>query len=303
MSGKYGIMVHYLSHIANAEGKKELSVEEMADRFDVKSFADSIEKMGASWVIFPIGQNTGYYWSENPFIEERIQGRCTKRDLIFDLADELYNRGIKLIAYLPVEVDFQEEDIRKAFRWNESPDRKEFMKIWTSVVRYYAEKLGKRLNGWWFDGAYDAAEKDFTVTKDWNNKRFVKSEWFDAAKAGNSDAVISMNTGADIMGYVFEEEEYLGGEVNDLTHFPWDYESMDKQWHALTYLDCFWMLAEGNTMPEPRFTDDELCGYVMECLNKKGAVTLNIGIDENGILAYKTVEQICRLKSFLKSNS
>lgn len=299
MSGKYGIMVHYLTHIAGADGKKRLSAEEMANGFDVKGFADSVEKMGASWVIFPFGQNTGYYWSENPVIEERIPGRCTKRDLIFELADELHNRGIRFIAYLPVEVDFQEEDIRKAFRWNESEDRKEFMEIWTAVVRYYAEKLGKRQNGWWFDGAYDAAEKDFTITKDWNNKRFDRDEWFAATKAGNPDAIIGMNTGANIMGCVFEEEEYLPGEVNDLTKLPWDYESRDKQWHALTYLDCFWMLSEGNTMPEPRFTNEELYDYVKECTDKKGAVTLNIGIDENGNLAYKTVEQICGLKKLL----
>ena len=302
MSGHYGIMVHFLSHIGAREGNKKLSPDAMADTFDVKKFADEAEKMGASWVIFPFGQNTGFYWSKNPYLEERVPNCCSRRDLIMELADELISRNMRFIAYLPTEMDAQNEVMRAAFAWDESSDKKEFMRRYIPVVRYYAEKFGKKISGWWFDGCYTASEKCFLRTRDWSNERFDKKLWFEAAKAGNLDAAIAMCNGANHMSCVFwEEEEYLPGEVNDLTHVPWEYDSEEKQWHALTWLDCSWMLPEGEKMPEPKYSDEELFGYVKACLEKRGAVTLNIGIYEDGTLAEKTVEQVLRMKHVLKN--
>ena len=63
--GPFGIMVHYLSCISDREGNR-IDFNEMANKFDVPAFMDNLEKMGAKWLIFPFGQNTGYYWSENP---------------------------------------------------------------------------------------------------------------------------------------------------------------------------------------------------------------------------------------------
>lgn len=300
MSGKYGIMVHFLSHIRAKEGEKKLSPNEMADNFDVVKFVDEAEEMGAGWVIFPIGQNTGIYWSENPFLEERMPGCCTKRDLIMELADELAARNIRLIAYLPTEMDAQGDKMREAFAWDLSADKQEYMRRYIPVVRYYAEKFGERVSGWWFDGCYNAIEKSFLRTHDWSNERFDKELWFEAAKAGNKDAVIAMCTGSNHMRCVFwDDEEYLPGEASDLTHYPWDYDSEEKQWHVLTWLDCFWMCLEGNEMPDPKYSDKELFSYVKACLEKKGAVTLNIGIYEDGSLAEKTKKQLSRMKDVI----
>lgn len=300
MSGKYGVMVHYLPQIGGVGGEKKLSPEEMANTFDVKAFADSIEKTGASWLIFPFGQNSGYYWSENPYIEERIPGRCSKRDLVLEIANEITSRGIRFMAYIPTEMDFQSEEMRNAFLWDKSPEKKEFMEIWYNVIEYYAKKLGDKLSGWWFDGCYVASEKDFARTKDWTNERFDRERWFAAAKAGNPNAAVAMGTGANLMQCVFEEEEYLPGEVNDIVYYPWDYDSTDKQWHVLTYLDCPWMLEAGKIMPDPRFSDKELYDYVKKCIDKKGAVTLNMGIFEDGTIPEKTLKQVCILRD-LKS--
>lgn len=302
MSGKYGVMVHYLPTTGCALGEKKLSPEEMADTFNVKAFADDIEKTGASWLIFPFGQNSGYYWSENPYIEDRIPHRCTKRDLMVEIADEITSRGIRLIAYIPAEMDFQAEDMRSAFLWDKSSGKEEFMEIWMNVITYYAKKLGRKLSGWWFDGCYNASEKSFARTKDWTNDRFDREKWFAAAKAGNPDAVVAMCTGANIMKWVFDEEEYLPGEANELVHYPWDYNSTDKQWHVLTFLDCFWSLEAGQLMPDLRFSNKELYNYVRKCTDKKGAVTLNMGIFEDGTIPEKTLNQVYGLRKILKIN-
>ncbi len=299
MSGKYGVMVHYLPHIGGMGGVKKLSPQQMAEVFDVKAFADNIEKTGAGWLIFPFGQNSGFYWSENPYIEERIQNRCSKRDLVLEIANEVTARGIRFMAYIPTEMDFQSDAMRNAFLWDNSPDKAEFMEIWYNVIEYYAKKLGTKLSGWWFDGCYDASEKDFVRTNDWSNVRFDRKRWFAVAKAGNKKAAVAMGTGANLMECVFEEEEYLPGEINEIVYYPWDCNSTDKQWHALTYLDCTWLLEAGKEMPGPRFSNRELYDYVKECLEKKGALTLNMGIFEDGTIAPKTLEQVCGLKKVL----
>ena len=301
MSGKYGIAVHYLSQICCTDGTNK-DFNEMAEMFDVDRFCDEAKDMGASWVLFPFGQNSGYYWSENPYIEERISGRCSRRDLPLEIAKGLSERGIRFISYLPVEVDDQSEEIRNAFFWDKSADKKEFMEIWMKIVEYYGEKFGNLMAGWWFDGAYKSSEKSFKRTHDWDNSRFDKERWLKCTHAGNKDRVIAMCTGANHMKYVFEEEEYLPGETNSLDKFPWDYDSNQKQWHAFTYLDGFWGgFEEMKKIPDPRFTDKELFEYVKKCLDLKGAVTLNIGIYGEGYLSEKTVLQLKRMKDYLNN--
>lgn len=309
MTSNYGIGVHYLPHVPYPDGTLK-DFNEMADNFDVKGFADKMEMMGAKWVLFPFGQNTGRYWSENPYIEKYVPDCCTKRDLVYDIAVELQKRNMRLITYLPTEVDVQEEDFRNAFDWHKSLDKKEFMEKWMKVVTYYGEKFGTLISGWWFDGCYNSDFKTFMPTHGWDNSRFDKEKWIKAVKAGNPDRVFAMCNGANQMSYVMEEEEYLAGELSEgLTKFPWDVDynycnpDLQKQWHAFITTDCFWMWnyeenPEG--IPLPRFKDAEIFNYAEKCLDKGGAITFNIGIYGDGSLAQPTVEQIIRTKNYLK---
>jgi hypothetical protein len=88
--------------------------------------------------------------------------------------------------------------------------------------------------------------------------------------------------------------------MNELTHLPSEPITFYMQWHALTFLDCFWIHAEkpGEIAP-PRFSDDELFAYVRKCRINGGAVTLNVGIYEDGTMAEATIEQLRRLSVFL----
>lgn len=315
MAGNYGIMVHFLSHIAPRSGSKKMTVDQMADQFDVKKFVCSVKQMGGKWIIFPFGQNTGHYWSYNAVIEKYHPGSCSKRDLVLELAVEAKQQGLRFIGYFPTEVDGNTPAIRDAFGWDLSADKKVFMERWTQVIRYYAEKFGTLLDGWWFDGCFNAAEKTYLRTNDWDNRRFDEESWFAAARAGNPDRITAMNKGSNRVEYVFEQEEYLpgesagpdqkliekhlGGRTDHL--YPWDYASREKQWHTLIWLDCFWMhCGEPGEIEPPRFSDETLFDYAKTCLDKKGGITWNVGIYEDSSLAEKTVAQIVRLKEMLE---
>lgn len=298
----YGIMVHYLSNTQpKSEEERFSDWNEMVDAFDVKGFAEDMARMGVGWVIFPFGQNTGYYCSPNSILEKMVPGSCSKRDLMYELGIELKQREIRLIAYLPSEMDSNTKEFRQKMGWDlDLRDKSIFQKRYEEVIREWAKKMGTLLDGWWFDGCYNSEEKDFLRTQGWSNERFNYEEWKAASCAGNKKAVIAMCPGAESMRYAFLQQDYLAGEANTLNHKP-DGPLIDgMQWHCLVWLDCKWGHWEkAGEIENPRFTDEELIQFYQNCKKEKGAVTWNIGIYQDGHLAEKTVEQILRLKNRL----
>ena len=299
VAGKYGIMVHYLPESAPKSGEKQTDYNVMANEFDIAGFVKQAKEMGAKWVIFPFGQNSGFYWSPNSVIEQYCPNCCSNRDLVMELASALKKEDMRFIAYIPTEMDSQVPKLRDAFGWDAGADKKAFMDKYSKVLREYGERFGTLMDGWWFDGCYDAEDKKWLRTRDWSNKRFEKKDWIDTVKAGSPDRIFAMCTGANKMEYVFEEEEYLAGESSG-DREPWEYQEDKKQWHCLFWLDCPWVHTRVGEMEPPKFSDEYLIGYVKRCLAAKGAVTMNIGIYEDGTLSERTVAQIKKVKAAME---
>lgn len=300
---KYGIMVHYLSCAQpRTESKRIPDWNGMVNAFDVKGFVDEIERMGAGWVIFPFGQNTGLYCSPNSILESMVPRCCSERDLAYELAVELKRRGLYFIAYLPSEMDANTEELREKMGWDldrvdlDRVDKSVFQKRYEEVIREWAVRFGTLLDGWWYDGCYNSYEKDFLRTQGWTNERFDYAEWKAVSCAGNPDAVIAMCPGAEAMRYAFREQDYLAGEANTLNHRPEGPLIDGMQWHCLIWLDCKWGHCEAaGEIEAPRYTDEELWEFYRNCFEKKGVITWNIGIYQDGSLAEKTVAQLERL--------
>lgn len=303
--GPYGIMVHYLSDIKPKKEPGFANWEEMTRAFDVKNFADQVEKMGAKWVIFPFGQNSGHYCSPNSVLDSYVPGCCSTRDLMMEIAVELQKREIRLIAYLPSEMDAHIDEFRDKFGWDlDLKDKSVFHKRYEPVIEEWAKRFGTLISGWWFDGCYNSYEKDFLRTQGWDNTRFDYARWKAVACAGNPDAVIAMCPGAEAMKYVFKEQDYLAGEINTLNHHPEETLVDGMQLHGLLWLDCFWgHWKEDSGIETPRFTDDELWEFYQNFRKVKGGITWNIGIYQDGTMAEKTVDQIIRLKNRGKTNA
>lgn len=304
MQNRYGVMVHYLSNTKPKEEPGFQSWDEMTAAFDVNAFADEIERMGAGWVIFPFGQNTGKYCSYNSHLENAVPGSCSKRDLMWELSQELHKRDIRLIAYLPAEMDSNTEELREKFGWDlDLCDKSVFQKRYTEVIREWAQRFGTLIDGWWYDGCYNSYEKDFLRTQGWSNERFDYEDFKAASCAGNPDAVIAMCPGAEKMKYAFREQDYLAGEANTLNHKPEAALIDGMQWHCLVWLDCKWGHWEkAGKIEAPRFTDEELWSFYDGCHSVGGAVTWNIGIYQDGSLAEETVEQLVRLREKAEKN-
>ena len=206
--GSFGVMVHWLAPgPARENGEYIHDLNQAVDGFDVERFVQDFRGTGADWLIFTIGQNTSYYASPNAVLDRLAgPGHCSKRDLVLEIAQRLHKIGKRFIAYLPSEVNAP-QDLHAPFAWNPK-DQSEFQRRYTQFIREYSVRLGKNLDGWWFDGCYT-----------WDvfpNRTYNWPLWFDAARAGNPDAAVAFNDGSFCIGItkpVTPLQDYLSGEV------------------------------------------------------------------------------------------
>lgn len=328
MTGRFGLMNHWLFPGVLPEREPSArTLDEAVDRFDVDRLVEDVCQCGADWLIFTLGQNTGFYASPNPVIERLAgTGHCSQRDLAYEIAARLHQAGKRFIAYLPCEVAAN-TSMHPGFAWRAAPDtdQAEFQRRYTQAVSAWAERFGDLLDGWWFDGCY--------TWPVFHSRYMDWPLWLDAARAGNPNAAVTFNDGSFCIGNltpVHPAHDYLSGETEMLidgwvrlgrdadahTHLPAGrfVAGTTCQWHSLLPIDCFWMhgspppaflpdqpfhytVPDGyGPMEPPVYSDAELGRFLHTCLDAGGAVTFNVGIYQEGHLGRDTVEQLRRIK-------
>lgn len=321
--GSYGLMVHYLiSPSGNTVEEKTADLNRIINGFDLDYFMKQFKESGADWLIFTIGQNTGYYNNPNTIIDQLIPGRTPKRELVVEIAKAVKQMGKHFIAYLPAEMSIQSSEIQEVFHWNPE-DQTEFLKTYLAFVEDYSRRLGDSCDGWWFDGCYESIHKD---KWGWEN-------WCKAARVGNPNAIIAFNDGCFCVGIlkpVSPLQDYFAGEVHLLEdgkiridpvigggvfvdnngkirrqgqepkfHMPKSRFIDGVQWHALVPVDS-------SFCPDisPEMTDypvDELHRFISECKKVKGAVTLNVPIGIDGHIPDKSAKKLVALGKALSN--
>jgi hypothetical protein len=315
--GTYGVMVHYLVvPKGNTPEEKTCELNRIVDGFDLDCFMRQFAATRADWLIFTIGQNTGYYNSSNTYLDAHLPGRTPQRDLVYEIALRLAAMKKKFIVYIPGDMACKEEAIRGTFGW-EDDDHSEFLNRYQQFVREYSLKFGTLVHGWWFDGCYELV----------HHNRWDWGQWLRAARAGNPETICAFNDGSFCLGRIqplTPLEEYHSGEVHLLENGKIRADFLDEkndivvvngtlrtagrepelyvpdaqfvdgvQWHALVPIDSTFNPA----VPEKfcHYSDKDLFSFVMNCKKVKGAVTLNAPIDKNGHIPEETFQQLERL--------
>ena len=104
---RWGLFNHYLCVPAGDGTGEPCSPEEWnarVDAFDLELLAAQLREVGADYFCITIGQNSGHYCSPNPVYDQLVgisPSKCSRRDLIADLAAALEPQGIDLWVYLP----------------------------------------------------------------------------------------------------------------------------------------------------------------------------------------------------------
>lgn len=292
----HGVMVHYLSDWQARVNGISMSPDawnKMVDGVDVAGLAAQLDSIGARYLIFTIGQNSGYYVAPNKTYEKitGVTQHCSRRDLIADLSVALRARHIKLIVYLPSGAPAGDSIARKALSWENGPHaNRTFQQHWESIIREWSLRWGSKIDGWWFDGCY------------WPNIMYRSEQapnfasFAAAARAGNPNSIIGFNPGVVYRSLsVTPHEDYIAGEIDkpELISIrrATDGKVDGAQVHVLSFIGAKW------GMGEPRFTAQQVAGWTQQVIDAGGAMTWDVPVQLNGRIPIAFINQLMVLKN------
>jgi hypothetical protein len=296
---RWGLMTHYLADWKWRDEAEERSLpegqwrtlgsparwNEMVDAFDVEGLAQQLAEARVGYYLFTIGQNSGYYVAPNKTYDEIVgvaPSRCSRRDLVSDLADALGKRGIRLMVYLPTGAPNGDRTAADALEWRNGPHPNlQFRQKWERVVRDWSLRFGRKVSGWWFDGAY------------WPNVMYRGAapnyETLAAAvRAGNPDAAVAICPSPILpMLTVSPVEDYTAGEVGNPAQFFMHYwpprihegKVDGALLQMLSYLGRAWGRGA------PRETPEQIVAWTGKVVREGGAVTWDIPVRASGLIA------------------
>jgi alpha-L-fucosidase len=307
---RWGIMTHYLGAAPSSAGGAELTAEawnKQVDAFDVEGLVRQVASTGAKYLLFTIGQNSGHYVAPNAAYD-RIVGirpsKCSRRDLVADVAKALKPHGIKLMVYLPNGAPAADKVARQKLKWLwgakggwQLPGEpvggrlEEFQRNWEAIIREWSLRWGRDVSGWWIDGCY-FADVMYRHADEPNFASFAR-----ALKAGNPDALVAFNPGVKVPVICHaKEEDYTAGEVTlaqmaeAVRTCPGRWIERDghkAQFQILSYLGTSWCQGEKPVQP-----DETIIGYVRDLNAKGGVVTWDVPIETSGLIREPFVKQL-----------
>jgi hypothetical protein len=290
----FGLMVHYLADWRVRVDSIKMNPDkwnELVDHFNVELLARQIDSVGAGYLIFTIGQNSGYYVSPNSNYAKLtgIPNKCARRDLISDLSAALKKYNIRLIVYLPSGAPAGDSIARTTLNWTNGPfPNKEFQLKWESIIREWSVRWGDKIAGWWFDGCY------------WPNIMYRSetppnfNSFANAARAGNAESIIGFNPGVVYRTLsITPFEDYTAGEIDkpELISIRRASEGKvdGKQIHILSYLGRTW------GMGEPRFTTEQVLNFSRQVIDQRGAFSWDVPVLIDGTIGNLFMQQLIDL--------
>lgn len=305
LRGRYGVFLHYqyrmllgysIATKPQFPPTTQMNAEEwnrFVDGFDVKGLAQQMADAQAGWVIFSLDDHY-FAWPCAPnrafsdFTGYAPGAKCSRRDLIMDLADALNAKGVKLIVYFAGLNGYMKEpkvcaglmdDGAGRGRLNEkAPPSAECRQRRLAVLKEYADRYQDKLAGWWFDGleldSYKAAPSDW---------RAIHS----IVHSANPNAVIAFSYGANEQACVCKGiDDFTGGDT-------WSKQDLQRLtptrlppqegilWHGKIYCgNVYHGLGDAN-----QFSDRELIDWINTCNQQGGVCTLDWPFDpKTGLL-------------------
>ena len=104
---KWGVFCHYLGAAPSSGGGAELTAaawNAQIDAFDAVGLANQLAEIGAPYLFITVGQNSGHYLAPNATYDRHVgiqPSKCSRRDLVKELAEALQPRDTALLVYLP----------------------------------------------------------------------------------------------------------------------------------------------------------------------------------------------------------
>lgn len=295
---KFGLFMHYQYRILlgysiatkpSFPDPSQMTASEwnrLVDGFDVNRFADQVAEAKVGWVIFCLDDHY-FAWPCAPnqafdqFTGYAPGEKCSRRNLIRDLADALNTKGVKLICYFAGLNGYMKEpkvsaglsDATPRGMYNDqSPPSAESRRRRLAVLKEFADRYQDKIAGWWFDGMgpeiYKAPPEDW-----WTIRSIVRST--------NPAAMIAFSYGANEQACLCQGvDDFTGGDT-------WSKQDLKRLtpertpaapgvlWHGKIYCGNIYH-GQGNAN---QFSDEELIEWINTCNRQGGVCTLDWPFD------------------------
>ena len=201
--------------------------QDALEKFDVPAFIGQVTQLGSiSYVMINIhnGHYGSYHNSPHPELQAVLGKRhFPDRDLFAEVADALIDHDLKVLVYFSSPgFDWAGKYVPdRAIKplW-EDHIRSKSMSHWDAVasliVKYYSDKHGEKISGWWFDRAKNTSGH---LTTDTEYRTFAK-----AARSGNPSSIVAFHyrTGPVDRGTPYCD--YTAGHPHPMAYSkgPWD---------------------------------------------------------------------------------
>jgi hypothetical protein len=301
-TSKYGLMMHYLPRNitepipADPNGMWNTTVK----NFDVKRFVSDVQKTGAAYVVFSVGQNSGFFASPNAFYEKKVgltPGQYTsERDLIADLSVALKAVNVRLMVYAAVIGPTQAPvEIRARFPSGDDQAGAETRASLNAMFEEWSKRWGASVAGWWLDGCYPGVAGYGNSTDGEQNVDALLK----AVRAGNSDALATCNPSVQRFEALSKEQDYMAGEENVFHRYPkaeaLQFKGRNQIWHVMSYLGTAW--GNGTAV---NYRAQQLASYIQHVNDRRGVVTVDLGIHADGSLFAPQLETMSRVKALIR---
>ena len=280
----YGVMFHWTSESTPRHGPA-LPYQRAVDAFDVAAFAEMVESTGARYVIFTANHAQPHCPAPIESWERIHPGSTTKRDLLGEIADALEARNIRLMLYIASHTVGK---LRVA-------TGTEYLRIHKEILQEIGQRYGARVAGYWFDGWYQTLEAYPEI-----NPR----DLIPYVRAGNPGRLVAFNS------WVYPVEtpwqDYWAGEVGDVvrpatSRYMTSGTAIGLQSHFLLFADAPWVHSLPDAEMEPlRFSDESLIDFVKKNAENEAAVTINLGIYQDGSIGEAARRQMAALRQAIR---
>ena len=291
---KWGVSITYSEPRVRKEG---MSWNDCVSSLDIKKLARELHEMGAGYLLWAVLHNSPHMNVPNATYDA-IAGTspgeiCATRDTVSELYEELSKYGIDLYLYFPGNGPRVRGEVteRLGFRYDDEElyDERglpradednpvllenrlniDFVKRWSSVLGELSMRYGDKVKGYWLDNFLPRL--GFC-------QEFMKY-YYDAAKSGNPDAIVTFNKG--VTPYLkrwYEKEEFTAGEFNELEFIPDGRFTDGLQNHIFAPLGTTW------GRDDARYTNEYMRDYIKRVNDAGAVVTVNIKIHTDGSLS------------------
>ena len=280
----YGVMFHWTSESTPRHGPA-LPYPRAVDSFDVAAFAEMVENTGARYVIFTVNHAQPHCPAPIESWERIYPDSTTKRDLVGEIAQALEARNIKLMLYIASHT---------VGRLRVSTGA-EYLRIHKEILQEIGQRYGARVAGYWFDGWYQTLEAYPEIDP---------HDLLPYVRAGNPARLVAFNS------WVYPVEtpwqDYWAGEVGDVvrpatSRYMTSGTAIGLQSHFLLFADAPWVHSLPDAEMEPlRFSDQSLIDFVRKNAEKEAAVTINLGIYQDGSIGEAARRQMTTLRQAIR---